>query len=175
MFRDNQPIFLGWYGSLRIDDAIECIEETLLLKHSDVVALRKNGSKRIDVGLKTGSFCYRSVQECLGISVRLSSGQVVSVDTPNNLNRLTDVYVKGAPLEWAVKRYSRIFGWYGEVKNTFFLNVKQEDTKKNDYMQKESGVVKIKMRVKKAIPSSLTVDGERVEVYYKDQERTCWV
>ena len=93
------------FGSLQIDEAIECVEEFLLLKHNDVVALRKNSSKRIDVGLKTDSFFYRSVQDCLGNSVRLSSGQVVSVDTPNNLHKLTDIYVKGAPIEWALRRY----------------------------------------------------------------------
>ena len=30
------------------------------------------------------------------------------------------------------------------------------------------------MKLRKTIPSSLTVGGERVEFYYKDQPRTCW-
>ena len=152
------------YGTLRIDEVVEILEETMMLKHSDVVVFRRFRSKRVDVGLKSDAFWSRYVQECMGVSVRISSGHVVSVNLPNR-NAFIDVFAKGAPFEWGASRYERILGWYGEVKNIAFLTLKPEDTNKREYLQKEIGTVKIKMKIRKTIPSSLTVDRDRVEFF----------
>ena len=163
------------FGALKIDYAVEVIEETLNLTHQEVVSIRKYGinPKRIDIGIKGNSFRKESIQDNLGESVRISSGHIVTLNTPNCT--ITDVYVKGAPLEWSEVRYSRIFGFYGDVKMVKFMGLKEHETTVANYAQKENGIVKIRMRIRKGIPSSLTVDNERIEIYYRSQIRTCWI
>ena len=162
------------FGALKIDHAVEVIEETLDLKHHEIVAIRKFGinPRRIDIGIIGSSFQKQTVQESLGESVRISSGHTVSISLPNSV--ITDVYVKGAPIEWSEVRYSRIFGYYGDVKFVKFMNLKEEDTSLVNYANKENGIVKIRMKIKKEIPSSITIDNERIETYHRNQRRTCW-
>ena len=166
--------YFNKYGSLKIDHAVEVIEETLELNHNDVISIRRFGfnPKRIDIGLKSQAFNTIVVQQCLGETVRISSGHVVSVNMPNNW--ISDVYVKGAPLEWSEYRYKRIFSYYGDVKKINYMSLKENDTSKKEYLAKENGIVKIRMKIRKAIPSSMTIEQERIEVYYRGQTRTCW-
>ena len=159
---------------MRIDDALEVVEEILRLCHEDVITIRKYGNypKRIDVAIKLESMQKHSVQSSLGESVVISRGHTVTINTPDNA--VTDVYVKGAPLEWSQNRYSRIFGFYGEIKFVNFMSLREDETCRREYKYKENGIVKIRMRLKKSIPSSLSIDGERVEVYHRGQVRTCY-
>lgn len=162
------------YGVLRVDDALEICEELLKLNCDEIIAIRKYGNypKRIDVGIKTQSMLSASVQSNLGESVKISRGHIVTINTPDNA--VTDVYVKGAPLEWSQYRYSRIFGFYGEVKFVNFMSLREGETERKECKFKQNGIVKIRMRVKKSIPSSLSIDNERIEVYHKGQVRTCY-
>ena len=162
------------YGVLRVDDALEICEELLKLNCDEIITIRKYGDypKRIDVAIKTQSMLSASVQSNLGESVKISRGHIVTINTPDNA--VTDVYVKGAPLEWSQYRYSRIFGFYGDIKFVNFMGLREDETCRREYRYKENGIVKIRMRVKKSIPSSLSIDGERIEVYYRGQARTCY-
>ena len=97
------------YGVLRVDDALEICEELLKLNCDEIIAIRKYGNypKRIDVGIKTQSMLSASVQSNLGESVRISRGHTVTINTPDNA--VTDVYGKGAPLEWSQYRFFKDF------------------------------------------------------------------
>ena len=110
----NQETFQT-FGALRIDDAIEVIEEILLLTHHDIVTVQKHGvnPRRIDVGIKETSFYQKGVQHLLGESIRISRGHSVTVNEPNHL--ISDVFVKHAPIEWSEERFSHIFKFYGDV------------------------------------------------------------
>ena len=169
----NQETF-NTYGALKIDDAIEVIEEILLLTHHDVVTVQKHGinPRRIDVGIKETSFYQKGVQHLFGESIRISRGHSVSINEPNHL--ISDVFVKHAPIEWPEERFSRIFGFYGDVKSVDYVNLDQSDTARNHYVGKESGVVKVRLKIRHPIPSSMTIDYVRIEVYHRNQVRTCW-
>ena len=54
------------------------------------------------------------------------------------------------------------------------MSLREDETCRREYKYKENGIVKIRMRLKKSIPSSLSIDGERVEVYHRGQVRTCY-
>ena len=162
------------YGALSFDDAVEVIEEVLGLNHTDIEAIQKFGPspRRIDFSLTHEAFERDEVQRNLDESVRLSTGKIVIVGLPNQV--ITDVYVKYTPLEWSKERLVRIFAFYGDIKATDCMSIKESEISKRNYVGKANGIVKFRMKLRKPVPSTLNIDGSGIEVYYKNQSRTCW-
>ena len=165
------------YGGMKLDDAVEVIEEILLLHHSDVFGIQKYGitPRRIDFSVTTEAFHRSAVQDCLdkGEKIMLSSGRIVQVGIPNNL--ISEVYIKHAPMDWSDYRLSRIFSFYGDIKKINRLEIRSgEITRSDNYIGKVNGVAKLRMKIRRQIPSSIVIDSERIEVYYKGQVPTCF-
>ena len=79
-------------------------------------------------------------------------------------------------MSWEDSRLIKIFSWYGD-----FRNVKVELWRSNRniefsdiYQGIHNGAHNITLKLKKSIPSILTIDGNRLEVHYKNQELSCW-
>ena len=123
------------YGALDLDDAVEVIEEILLLTHHDVEAMQKFGvsPRRIDIGLTENAFYTDSVQEAMEGTVRISSGRIVSIGEPNQI--VTDVYVKHAPMDWSRGRFARIFSFYGEIRQIDSLSIRKDDLRNKYYIR----------------------------------------
>ena len=98
------------YGSLSLDDAVEVIEEILLLHHSDVIGLQKFGvsPRKIHIGVTNDAFWRNSVQRFIDETARVSSGRIILMCLPNQAG-VTDVYVKHAPMDWLEDRFIRFF------------------------------------------------------------------
>ena len=162
------------YGALNFDDAVEVIEEVLGLNHNDIEAIQKFGPspRRIDFSLTNEAFERDGVQSALDETTRLSTGKVIIVGLPNQI--ITDVYIKYSPLEWTKERLERIFSYYGDIKVTDRMSIKESEIKKSNYVGKGNGIIKMKMKIRKPVPSTLNIDGSRIEVFYKNQSRTCW-
>ena len=95
------------------------------------------------------------------------------MNIPNNT--ITDVFIKHAPMDWSVERFTRIFSFYGDVRKITDVDIRTgEISRSNNYAGKISGTRKICMRINRPIPSSLCVENERIEVYHKGQLRTCY-
>ena len=47
---------LSFYGGLRLDDAVEVIEDILVLDHSEVLGFQKVGARIIKVGITEEAF-----------------------------------------------------------------------------------------------------------------------
>ena len=127
-------------------------------------------------GLKDYYFYSDEVQDNLDKKYRISNGKVVTICLPNQV--FTEVFVKYIPMEWEYERVKRIFSKYGEVKRMDKLSIRASDvgSKYKNYIGKDNGSIKIKMIIKEqdGIPSNLNIGNVSIEVYYRNQVRTCW-
>ena len=163
----------GTYGSLTLDDTVEVIEDVMKLHHSEVYGIQKFGARKIVFSVTDTAFWKGSVQECLDETVRVFSGKVIYMNVPNNT--VTDVFIKHAPMDWPEEKIKRIFSFYGDIRKISNVEIRTgEINRTNNYVGKTSGTRKIRMRINRPIPSSLSVDNERIEVYHRDQQRTCY-
>ena len=104
------------YGGLRLDDAVEVIEDILMLDHSEVLGFQKHGARMIKIGITEEAFYKSSVQDVIDRSDRivLASARIIQIGLLNN--SITDVFIKHAPVEWPSERLERIFSFYGNIK-----------------------------------------------------------
>ena len=164
------------YGALTLDDAIEIVESKKLLNltHNEVIGIQRFGvsPRRIDIALKTAAFALESVQRNIDEICKLQNGKKVIISLPNT--EQTEVYVKNIPMYWSYERVERIFGYYGIIKKIEHQRIREPDVSNKSYVGKINGVLKVRMTLKKAIPSTLNIDNCRIEIYYKNQVRTCW-
>ena len=99
----------------------------------------------------------------------LSNGKKVFITRP--YEETNTVKVKRVPIWWRNSDIERVFSNYGDVKSV------KEDifrSSRNYYKGIYNGNYTVKMKVKKSIPSSITVQGDRFEIYYYKQTPTCW-
>ena len=169
----DQEMFRS-HGALSYDNAIEVIEDTLDLTHRNIHGLQKFGvaPRRIDIAVESAVWYNNSVQDSIDETVRLCSGKFIVIGVPNQL--FTDVWVKQVPMDWTKDRVERIFGYYGNIRHSEKMHLMVTEMSNSLYTGKDNGVIKIKMKIKKPIPSNMSIDQSRIEIYYKDQIRTCW-
>ena len=78
-------------------------------------------------------------------------------------------------MDWSDYRLTRIFSFYGDIKKVDHMEIQSgEITRSDNYIGKVNGVAKIRMKVRRRIPSSIVIDNERIEVYYRGQIPTCF-
>ena len=103
---------------------------------------------------------------------RLSSGKIIQICPPNF--ETTEVWVKYAPMGWSNIRLERIFSRYGEVRKIEHMTIRAKDTKCKDYIGKRNGIIKLTMKINKNIPCNMYIENARIEIYHRNQVRTCW-
>ena len=175
----NEQLFRT-HGYLTVDDAIEVNEDVLGLTDTDLETIQRYGAspRRIDISISDEAYFRNSVQEALDETTRLSNGKIVVISLPNHV--ISEVYVKYAPLEWTKDRFKRVFSWYGDIKVMDYMAIKESDIANNRlnrrerYAGKSNGIMRMRMKIRKPIPSTLSVDHARIEVFYRSQVRTCW-
>ena len=165
--------------SLYLSEIHEVLGKFMKLGPSDIDGLAPIGAapKCFEVRVKDMETWQRKkVDNMFGIIFPLSTGKSVKVFKA--YEELTSVIVKGVPLGWEDDRINMIFSWYGDVR-------KVEETKwrTNDKIAESgtyaragvvNGSVRVLIRLNKSIPSSLTIDNRRIEVYYRSQELSCY-
>ena len=164
------------YGGLDYDDGIEVVEEVLGLNHTDIGGFQRIGTnnaiRTIHFSLSNAAYESPDVQVNLNKSRRLSSGKIITVSKPDL--EINEVYVRHAPMTWEDDRIRRIFTWYGHVKHLDHQTIQRHETTNPSYVGKRNGIIKLKIKLTKDIPSTMSIDGRRLEIYYKDQVRTCF-
>ena len=164
----------SYYGALSYDDAIEIVERHLKLDYRKTTGFQKYGAapRRIDIGIKEQYFWEMSVQNKIDETVKLDSGKVINICVPNQ--QITEVFVKYVPMDWEKDRVKRIFGYYGMIKSAERMAIRVNEISTSEYAGQTNGVIKIRMKLKKDIPSNMVIDSTRIEIYYRNQVRTCW-
>ena len=54
------------------------------------------------------------------------------------------------------------------------MAIRINEISKSEYAGQTNGVFKIRMKINKDIPSNMVIDSNRIEIYYRNQARTCW-
>ena len=133
------------------------------------------GGKRWEIRVKSMQIWQdKCLDGIFGAYLPLASGKRVLITKA--YEELNEIIVKKVPMSWEDSRLIKIFSWYGD-----FRNVKVELWRSNRnfefsdiYQGIHNGAHKITLKLKKSIPSILTIDGTRLEVHYENQELSCW-
>ena len=128
--------------------------------------------RRVDVAAKCrGVWEDKDLYQYMNKEIVLDNNRIVLITRP--YEDFVLVRAKRMPMWWESEFVKRIFNYYGEVKE-----IQQEVIKGNyvrqDYHGLRDGNWLLKMKVAEHIPSTLTVCGERFEIYYRGQIKTCW-
>ena len=88
-----------------------------------------------------------------------------------------DVRVRRVPATWNKQSLERIFSFYGDIKS-----IEQERMIPNDnnnikasWSHLKTGTYRIRMKIKRDIPSILVLSRFKIEIFYYRQQQTCWV
>ena len=152
------------HGYLTVDDAIEVNEDVLGLWDTDLGAIQRFGTspRRIDILITNQAFNLDQVQNALDEPTKLSNGKIVVIGLPGH--SVSEVYVKYAPLEWTAERFKRVFSYYGDIKVMDYMPIKEseiqntKDNRRTRYAGKSNGIMKMRMKVRKPIPSTMSID-----------------
>ena len=164
------------YGALDYDDAIEVVEEVLGLNHNEIKGFQRVGVysqvRKVNFAISEVSFEDKNIRDKMYQRIRISSQKVVVVSVPGR--EITEVFVRHAPFDWEDEKFNRIFSYYGDIKQLEHLTIRQSETRSREYVGKRNGITKIRMEIKKNIPSLINIDRQRIEIYYRNQRRTCF-
>ena len=163
--------------SIYVDDIYEIVEKVFKINPAIELGVmqRKGGlSKSWNIAVKdVDTHNRKNMDRFVGERYKLSSGCVINVSRAYEV--FTDVVVKDIPPYWNTETVERIFQAYGRVNS-----VKQEEFRysvrdcRAAYRNVWNGNWRINILIEKAIPSTLKIDGERIEVHYRGQPKTCF-
>ena len=155
------------------NDIYEVLETLMgLVPEEDIAVIQMISPhpRRVDISTKCQEVWRdRDLFKFMDQHYVLGNGKRVFITRP--YEETNTVKVKRVPIYWRHSDLERVFSNYGEVK------LIKEDifrSSRDYYKGIYNGNYTIKMKVKKAIPSSITVQGDRFEIYYYGQTPTCW-
>ena len=162
---------------LKLNDVHEVIYGRLGLKPTDLDGVQRSGDppKRYDFIVKSCTVWYnKDLDRFMDQKLTLASGKVVELCRA--FEETTTVRVVRMPLCWDEMKATRILSWYGEVKKCEkeLWRDGYDGASYDNYAGLWNGNWRVKMIVEKPIPSSLWVSGEKFEVFYTGQTRTCF-
>ena len=137
----------------------------------DVIQMLSPHPRRVDVSTKClAVWSDRDLFQFMDKQYELNNGKRVWISKP--FDEYTTLKVKRIPVWWSESTLERILSYYGDVKS-----IKKEifRSMRDNYKGIYNGNYNVKMKVKRAIPSTITVSGTRFEMYYYGQKQTCWV
>ena len=163
--------------SLYLDDVYEVVEKVFKIDPvTELGVLQKKDrmSKSWNIAVKDADIHDRkNMERHVGEIYKLTSGCVINVSRSYEI--FTDILVKFVPPYWTPQTIERIFQAYGRING-----IKQEEFRYSErdcraaYRAVWSGNWRINILIDKPIPSTLKIDGERIEVHYRGQPKTCF-
>ena len=163
--------------SLYMEDMYEIVEKVLKIDPaSELGVLQRCGAaaKSWNIPVKNEEIYYRlDLESFIGKRFRLPNGAIVIVNRA--FEKYTHIVVKDVPPFWGDEIVERIFSTYGRISE-----IKQEVFKfgvydcRPAYKEVWDGNWRIKIILDKQIPSSLRIDGHKIDVFYKGQPKTCF-
>ena len=163
--------------SLYIGDIYDVIENHLRVSPGDISVIQKCGpmAKSYNVGVcDAGVWNRHDLDSFIDDKVRLDSGAVVLIQRA--FEKHDEVTVKNIPPHWEREHVERIFGFYGVVQSMTQETLRYSESRdcKPAYAKVWNGNWRIKMKVRRSIPSTLMVSNNQIEIFYRNQRKTCW-
>ena len=161
-------------ASLYLED-VHKMNLALKLKPEEIDTIQQTSSTSCAVMVKTlDIWQVKGIDDYMGSVLTLTSGKKLLLTRA--YENLTNIVIKYVPIGWSKQRLFTIFRWYGEV-----IKVEEEFIRPNRnvpeskiYAGIRNGNYRVQLKLKKSIPSSLSIDKARLEVHYKNQELSCW-
>ena len=170
------------YNPLNFDDMYEVLENVLRLQPEDLetIQMHSPNPRRVDVTTKSLDVWNRKILYAfLEQKYSLTSGKIVRIIKP--FEEVTEIRVKRVPSSWSEDDLKRVFSFYGNVRavyeEKFRANINPNvnvRSIKDIYRGLKNGIWKVKMVVRRAIPSTLIISNFKIEMFYRGQEQTCW-
>ena len=148
-----------------------------LVPASDIEGIQFHGPnpRRIDVLPRNHEvWIEKDLFQHMNQSYELENGTTVLITRP--YEEYTTVRVKRIPMWFSVDEVKRIFNWYGDVVSIDKEVYRSNSRIREDFYGIKTGnyTLKMKLKANSKIPSTLTVSGERFEIFYNGQEQMCW-
>ena len=165
------------YVPLNIVDFYEVIEEIMSIDPEDMFTVQMYGPDplRIDVTmLNKDKWNDNEIENHIGYQYLLRSGKKSAIVKP--FEELKEVRVRRVPAIWNKDNLMRIFNFYGDIKSIEMENMRPTPSNgiKSNCAHLKSGTYKLKMKLKRDIPSTIVVSGYKLETYHYGQQQTCW-
>lgn len=158
-------------GENDIYEVLESIMDLEPEEDLETIQMLSPHSRRVDIATKCEAvWREKDLFSFMDKQFELENGKIVLISRP--FEELTSVNVKRIPIFWKKELVERIFSWYGTVKSAskeYFRS-----SSRNNYKHIYNGNWKIKMKIHKAMPSTLIVQQSKFEIYYFGQDQTCW-
>ena len=174
---EDKSAFSNSKSSLYVEDIYDVIEKVFKIDPVYELGVCQRGrgyAKYWNVGVRNQEVWRKlKMARHFGEQYSLPSGTIVQIG--KSFETFQDITVKHIPPHWSREHVERIFGFYGKIVST-----KQEEMKfsvrscKSSYEKVWNGNWRIRMTVAKEIPSSLIISGFQIEVFYRNQVRTCY-
>ncbi|CAL4097875.1 unnamed protein product, partial [Meganyctiphanes norvegica] len=162
------------YQPLDERDVFEVLETFLGIGPQDleVVQMKGPNPKRVDIRTKTVDVWTRKgIHQQIDNRYVLSNGKVVLIVRP--FDEYTEIRINRVPIIWDEQSLLRIFSFYGDIKtikHEWFVNRNIRE----EYVDVRNGTYRVKMIVKRDIPSTLVLSNYKIEIFYRGQKQTCW-
>ena len=168
------------YHSLYIDDIYHVIEDVLKLNPSeDVVVIQKgfgHAPKTYKVGLKDEAVWFGyNIPQFIEKKFEIETGKRIMIQRAYETYK--DVTVKNVPPHWNKDYVERVLSYYGLIISMTQERLKfstRKEALRYGYGDIWNGNWRVRMKVKKAIPSTLIISDAKIEFHYRDQDKTCW-
>ena len=161
------------YTPLDEHDVYQVLEEMMKLdpeEDLETIQMHSPNLRRVDVCTKClAVWEEKDLYDFMDKQYELDNGKVVLISRPYEEYKF--VRVKRMPVLWTEDTVKRIMSFYGVVKS---LRKETFMGARNNYNKLTNGNWALKMKLSKSIPSTLSVQGSRFEVWYHGQEPTCW-
>lgn len=163
--------------SLYIQDIYDVVEKVMKIDPKELSVIQKCGplAKSFNIGVKTEEIWnHRNLDSFIDERYVLPSGVVVQIQRA--FQRYEEITVKNIPPHWGRNQIERIFSFYGTVMNMRYQAMKYSygNDCKPEYERVWDGNWRVRMKIKKPIPSTLTVSDWQIEIFHRNQRKTCW-
>ena len=166
--RGQQQLRLGESDIYEVLEGIMGLEPE---EDIDTVQMISPNPRRCDVLTKCQEVWRdRDLFKFMDRKFELHNGKKVFIYRP--YEEFDVVKIKRIPVWWNLTTIERIMKAYGDVKN---VRKDMFNSKRDGYKSVKNGNYSVKMKVREHIPSTLTINSKRIEIYYQGQPQTCWV
>ena len=165
------------YIPIKIEDVYEVVEEIMNINPKDLESLQMQGPnpKRVDIKMSSiNAFNRCNVDSHIDNSYVLRSNKTVIICKP--FEEYKEIRVTRVPGDWTQDKLFRIFSFYGLVKFVREEGMRTSGTHgvKRSWSHLKNGAFKIRIKMKRDIPSTLIVSNSKIQIFYFGQQQTCW-